>query len=296
MGLRCLFGHEFGGREVERDRREDGDEVVVAYRTVETCERCGSRRVVSENKEIKPLDSSRDHSDSDSDSGSATEPTPPEEPTPASEAAATPTTEPAATDEPVEVPATADAAEPTDDDAEVLSGSGDDTAPAPEETATPAPNADDAVADASDDAAIILDDAADVASAASAGSEQSAPDPAPTEPTDETGDAWPEQTGEDRGVDAATPASGGASVSTDDHGRSHDPWPGAGTDESDGVERDRNGTRFVRAESRDQREGPAEFRCPNCESARPASSSSLRPGDVCPDCRKGYLAEVTAED
>ena len=296
MGLRCLFGHEFGGREVERDRREDGDEVVVAYRTVETCERCGSRRVVSENKEIKPLDSSRTRSDS----GSGTESTTLEEPRPADPSEPTPTTEPAATDEPVEVPAAADAAEPTADDAEVLSESGDDTAPTPEETATPAPNAGDTVADASDDAAIILDDAADVASAASAGSEESAPDPEPTEPTDETdetdGDAWPDQTGEDQGVDATTPTAGGASVSTDDHGRSHDPWPGAGTDETDGVERDRNGTRFVRAESRDERGGTAEFRCPNCESARPASSSSLRPGDVCPDCRKGYLAEVTVED
>ena len=36
MGLRCLLGHEYANREVEREREERGNEVVVTYRTVET--------------------------------------------------------------------------------------------------------------------------------------------------------------------------------------------------------------------------------------------------------------------
>ena len=43
MGLRCLLGHEYANREVEREREERGNEVVVTYRTVETCDRCGER-------------------------------------------------------------------------------------------------------------------------------------------------------------------------------------------------------------------------------------------------------------
>ena len=40
------------------------------------------------------------------------------------------------------------------------------------------------------------------------------------------------------------------------------------------------------------REGvPTEFYCPQCEFAAPGTRSSLRTGDICPDCRKGYLSE-----
>lgn len=56
MGLRCLLGHNFGEPEVERDREEDGNEVVITVREVKECARCGDRQVVSENKEITSLD------------------------------------------------------------------------------------------------------------------------------------------------------------------------------------------------------------------------------------------------
>ncbi|WP_430504176.1 DUF7093 family protein [Haloparvum sp. PAK95] len=56
MGLRCLLGHNFGEPEVERDREEDGNEVVITVREVKECTRCGDQQVVSENKEITSLD------------------------------------------------------------------------------------------------------------------------------------------------------------------------------------------------------------------------------------------------
>ncbi|MFB6096490.1 MAG: hypothetical protein ABEJ74_03790 [Haloferacaceae archaeon] len=55
MGLRCLLGHDFGDVEVEREREEDGNEMVVTIREVETCARCGTERVVSENKEVTSI-------------------------------------------------------------------------------------------------------------------------------------------------------------------------------------------------------------------------------------------------
>jgi predicted RNA-binding Zn-ribbon protein involved in translation (DUF1610 family) len=34
-----------------------------------------------------------------------------------------------------------------------------------------------------------------------------------------------------------------------------------------------------------------EFYCPNCGHARVAGTSSIRAGDICPECKKGYIAE-----
>ncbi len=36
---------------------------------------------------------------------------------------------------------------------------------------------------------------------------------------------------------------------------------------------------------------PTEFFCPRCEFVAPGDRGSLRPGDICPECRKGYLGE-----
>ncbi|MFB6091662.1 MAG: hypothetical protein ABEK02_01485 [Haloquadratum sp.] len=56
MGLKCrLLGHAYGEPEVERNREEQGDEVVVTIREVQTCERCGAEQVVSQNKEVTSI-------------------------------------------------------------------------------------------------------------------------------------------------------------------------------------------------------------------------------------------------
>ena len=294
MGIRCLFGHDFGGREVERDRREDGDEVVVAYRTVETCERCGSRRVVSENKEIKPIRSVGDAAERDPatpETGvepSSGEPTSPE----TGEARTAPAETDEATPESVAAPVgggTADASEDAAiiiDDAPSGPGNGGTERPAGG-GATDATDATDTggsaesqpsdlnAAVASEPETELLDGSADGAP----GDETSADDP----------DAWPEA-GADDGFDADSPTAGGPSVSTDPDG-SPVPWP-----ERDGIEQDRNGTKFVRPESETPAPDAAtEFHCPNCRATRPSSASSLRSGDVCPECRKGYLAERSVE-
>src|SRR6056297_3551160 len=58
MSLRCsLLGHSYGEAEIEREREEQGSEVVVTVREFEECERCGDRKVVTENKEVTALES-----------------------------------------------------------------------------------------------------------------------------------------------------------------------------------------------------------------------------------------------
>ncbi|OYR53668.1 DUF7093 family protein [Halorubrum halodurans] len=56
MGLRCLLGHDFSEPELEREREEDGEEVVTTVREVKTCARCGETQVVSENTEVTTME------------------------------------------------------------------------------------------------------------------------------------------------------------------------------------------------------------------------------------------------
>jgi len=61
MGFRCsILGHDFGDPEVVREREEDGSEVIITVREMETCARCGEQRVVSENKEVTTLETAAD--------------------------------------------------------------------------------------------------------------------------------------------------------------------------------------------------------------------------------------------
>lgn len=53
MGLKCsLLGHAFEPADVEREREEQGSEVVTVVRELERCRRCGAERVVSESTEV----------------------------------------------------------------------------------------------------------------------------------------------------------------------------------------------------------------------------------------------------
>ncbi|MXR51845.1 hypothetical protein GRX03_09530 [Halovenus sp. WSH3] len=61
MSFKCsVFGHAYGDSEIEREREEDGSEVVTTIRETETCQRCGETRVVSENKEVTTLETAAD--------------------------------------------------------------------------------------------------------------------------------------------------------------------------------------------------------------------------------------------
>jgi len=61
MSFKCsVFGHRYGDPEVERDREEQGSEVVITIKESETCKRCGETRVVSENKEVTTLETPSD--------------------------------------------------------------------------------------------------------------------------------------------------------------------------------------------------------------------------------------------
>jgi hypothetical protein len=125
----------------------------------------------------------------------------------------------------------------------------------------------------------------------------------------EAGSAWPDHDGEDEGFAAADATSGGpgiaygneitpGSANGQGRSRSHDVGTGGDDYETSYIdntveERDGDGT-IVSARS-DEAAGPrpgveTEYYCPNCGHARPPDSS-LRSGDICPECQSGYIAE-----
>jgi hypothetical protein len=56
MSLRCsLTGHDWGETEVEMESDERDGEIAVTEREFQVCERCGERRVLSENTEVRAL-------------------------------------------------------------------------------------------------------------------------------------------------------------------------------------------------------------------------------------------------
>lgn len=287
MGLRCLFGHDFDDPEVEREREETDSEVVVTVREVKTCERCGYRQVVSENTEVTtvrtPEEVGLDESDEEAADDGPTHPTVDEE----------------AVEEDFEPPT-----DPDEDDAEILDdgpererGEWPEAADVEErkEEATPSTGADGAAVaddeprpDPEAEGAEILDDEDD-------GDEPPRPDREPTRSeTADDGAAWPEHEDEDEGFAAESVDGERTDVSfggglTPEPNATDDPSPYVGHEADDGDVEE-----LVRAE-----DGPdptsvgadTEYYCPNCGHASAANGSSMRPGDICPECHGGYIAE-----
>jgi hypothetical protein len=330
MGLTCrLLGHVYGEPELEREREEKGDEVVVTIRELQVCERCGAEHLVSENKEVTsirtlsevgldepPVASSPETPGADASAADAPSVrTGSNAETGASAdgdaASHIPEAEPDAAVGDAEVAADAEEEEfeprdPEEDDAIILGDDEDERDPTqwPEET-----DADPAAAAAEDppgnvprdaDGEPVTDDAELIDADAASESEPERGHgewPAHETAADEGGvDApWPEHTAEDEGFDAepsdGSPADvsfgGGLAPETNGHA--------ASLGRSDGIVSATNDG-FARAENRAELEADVpddrvEFYCPNCDHARTAGASSMRAGDICPECRKGYIAE-----
>ena len=371
MGLRCLLGHDYGDPELERDRDEQGEEVVVTIREVATCTRCGAERVVSENKEVTSIaspseieglaeDDAHDATVVDADGVSMGADDDAATAADASADAAAPAETSASPDTPAPSP-DADAPEPTDADADAPAGDAEGGAEIIEETAdeehTPTaeevePPVAEADADAADDGpsaeeddGVILDaddeepterghgewpDADDVndgppektptieevrgedgAGAASPAGVDDAQSEGDTQrdaevvsETEADRTQWPEQVGDDEGFDAE-PSDGSASEvefggiapdgdSPEDVQEVEEGFDAEFVDNGSEASRAANGTITRATEidtSRDSQDVPTEYVCPECGLRRPASGSSMREGDICPECKRGYIAE-----
>jgi len=300
MGLRCsLLGHSFGDSEVEREREEQGSEVVVTIREEQTCSRCGKTKLVSENKEVTSL-AARERGPGASDASVGGED--------AGADGAAASSGPAAGDAGSEDAVDADGEFAAGDgrDAEIIDGGPDDSVPeATREAASVAEDDDEAASDPEspvepetdpEDDAVILDE-----------SDEEEPEPREREhgewpdadDTRRSGDAegapqeWPDADGEDEGFDAE-PTSG----EPDDVEFGGGLTPEAeGTPEREGQMVESADTGFTSADKApspvdaDRERETTEYVCPECGHTAAGTGTSLRAGDICPECRRGYIAE-----
>ncbi|AFZ73614.1 DUF7093 family protein [Natronobacterium gregoryi] len=323
MVLRCsLLGHDFGEPEVEREREERGSEVVVTVQEFEECVRCGERNVISENTEVTSLPDGADVGSLPDDHEFKSTPEVTSEP---DFEPAEPTdvdtndveTEDIGADAAEAEDIGADAAEA--EDVEIIDAEEPETADdgdAEPETATADATT---VDEARDDEHDVPDDGGEILDADSS---------SPTQNRDRSHGEWPESPDVDHSADEAKrtewPDTGDESaddtvvlehddaeyvtdspdeirVGTKDETTVTDSTPTDATvddgrqesadfDSGSGIERDDSvPTPTENVVTAD--DGPSEFYCPRCEYVVTNDRGSLRAGDICPDCRKGYLAE-----
>jgi hypothetical protein len=327
MGLRCLLGHDFDDPELQREREEQGDEVVVTVREEKTCTRCGYTKTVSENKEVTSIEQLAEtaaggSATSDESEAAATA----DADKPAATAGQTAATDDTGSDTPTDTETTSEpttaGADGSAEDAEILDdgeeGSSEPTpttADATEES--PTAETDDTEPQAADDDGIILsapddegDETADNAAMDEpAETEAEAREPGEwdwpeheTDPETST-QGWPEQSGDDEGYDAETPPDEQPDEVSFSGGFT--PEATAGTAGGQTGVSIQAGEEVIEepADAELTKAGEAslyeptvddintEFYCPECGFTRHAGESSMRAGDICPECQRGYIAE-----
>lgn len=263
MGIKCsLLGHKFGESTVERDREEQGSEVIITIEETETCERCGETRVVSQNKEVTSLEMPDDVGD-ESDGTDATDPDDTAETATGSESpetGATAASEPGTEESPDPV-TEAEASEteeepPVTDDAEILDDDGIDRAPGewPQEADSETDHDEEdfdqygymdeeaTVDEEATDAEFIDDESTDPEDVDAVEE---------TPPADAETNAWPSEAETEESSEQGPPTGPGAVTVPD-----------------------------------------GEFVCRACGFSTPVEESSLREGDFCPECHKETLVQV----
>ena len=311
MSLKCsILGHRFDETAVERDRQEDGSEVVITITELETCTRCGETRVVSENKEVTTLETPADADAGAAGAGPAAgggaDDAAGTEAAPEGSAADDPSGGAESADAVADEAGVEDPTDPAADDGEILGAGGDDG------DASDAGSAAAGDADAAADTGT-ADEAGSVdagAGAADPGEDEAATDDAviidgdtgterdPGEwPDDAESDA--DEAGSDSGAGAGTADAGSA-----DPGEEN--WPPASSDEGDtaGASGDAAWPEETRRNADDTVEFPLEesasptttvpegmYKCPECGFTDEVESSSLRAGDFCPECHRGTLVQ-----
>jgi ribosomal protein L32 len=272
MGVKCsLLGHDYGDSEVERERDEEGNEVVRTAKRVERCQNCGHTRTISANTEVMAL-----------------------------EAAAGVVREPDGT-----VVAATDGSTTEEIEGNVVIESTDDddrpaTAPAEADAVTAPAEADAATAPVEADAATAPVEA-DAATAPAEAKSASAPEP--EDGIESNRDDRPAASAIDRiernsepPQSARAPGEWPAEPDTVTDGRGSSVggeaavgWP----DGSDGtVEGSDESEETASGKRRTRRPGDT-LSCGSCGFASPVADSPLRAGDICPDCGTGYLAWET---
>jgi len=267
MSLTCsVLGCDFGAVEQEQERTERSDEVIVTRREAQTCERCGRTRVLSESKEVTAIEDARK-------STGATGGAPPADTSGGAPAAS------------------AGAGDPT-----AAAGGATDATPAdgsPRAGGTSEPSTG-AAADPMSGSSAAEQEAAEPGGDPGAGVgdpwnsvEDTGNATAHIESVGDSEDAAPD--GEDAEIIESEPSDG----PTAPPGR--DPANPSTTESTGDDATDFPETEWAEAATTPGPGDEVEYDCPDCGATHPSDGSSLRPGDICPDCQAGYLEERPVE-
>jgi ssDNA-binding Zn-finger/Zn-ribbon topoisomerase 1 len=304
MGLQCrLLGHAYGNSEIERTREERGDEVVATVREIQTCDRCGSEQVISQNKEVTTVrtpDSIQNESVSSAESPesgpeiSSTETTSAEDAdnddsTTADEAES----EEQITDEGIILETSPD----TTDETQWSESETPDLTTAAEQSAAVerGEQTSSGVVKQKDDAEILDESAGESSREYGAWPQHDSTD---EKSESKTASSWPDP--QDNGF-SATPMNDGAEIAFSNENRQLGQSEQSQNSDTKRAQPDENRDIDSRAPIRagsDERtadehlsDDQVELVCPHCEFARRGSISSMRAGDICPKCKRGYITE-----
>ena len=318
MGLRCtVIGHDYGNVQQVEERQERGDELVVTVREYRECRRCDDRKTLTENTEVRSGDVD-DGGDDTPDTGQTADDSETVEPVDTGvdrSPGSTPTTGETSTEGNTgfgSVDPFTDAGAPgenedgvntTDDDGIILDdngvaedgrGHGEWPGEADTErtrTAKTSPTPSQSAGDHPEQTRSTGDD-----------TDQTRPagDDARTDDTDH-GD-WPTPDAEDRGHDATPSADadedagfpgdlGTAESGDSATGSTPDERVGEGTANAPGSATGTARSKPAPSAQATPGVGGAVLACPSCESTSPSQAGPHRPGDICPECRQGYLTE-----
>ncbi len=273
MGLRCsLLGHEYGEPEIERSRDEQGSEVVITVTEFQRCSHCGAASVISENTEVSTRGESRSWPDArnhertgpDEDQEHTVRDGPNRErrpePRPRGES-------PHGADSPSEGRPRSGRVRPRSESTRTDSWS-----------ATANYDAD------QDDAEILEDEPEGRRPGEWPAHEDERASPKPGA----TAGGWPEVDGDDEGFSVA--ADEETLVDVEVGGRSN-------ADRDRRVRSTETVVGFERATTAPVEDRPVgsgiagELFCPSCGADSLGDRPSLRVGDICPECHRGYIAE-----
>ena len=291
MSLKCsILGHRFDETAVERDRQEDGSEVVTTITELETCTRCGETRVVSENKEVTTLETPADADAGAAGAGPAAgggaDDAAGTEAAPEGSAADDPSGGAESADAVADEAGVEDPTDPAADDGEILGAGGDD-------------------GDASDDGGV-ADDAGAGGGEPDENEDEEVTDDAVIIDGDTGTERDPGEWPDDAESDATAAGAGTASAGSADAGE--EDWPPASSDEGDAAGASGDAAdewpEETRRDTDDSAEPPLEesasptvtvpegmYKCPECGFTDEVEPSSLRAGDFCPECRQGTLVQ-----
>jgi hypothetical protein len=302
MGVMCsLLGHDYDDPEVERERVENGDEVVLTAKRVERCRSCGHERVISENTEVTALsaaagvvrepDGTVVIAPDGSDDGTGEAPDAPDRTVTAvetmgddpAEAEPEPAVRNGGSREVAEAERDgtepADATEPTDETDRRIRDDGAAVDPATDSSGSGGIEIAESVTatsalDRSTNGGEPTDDPADDAGSI----DRIGDEPTSRDPSERAPGEWPSEPEGPGPVTTGAARSDGSAASTaqwpDDTGRDD----GSVTDESD---------------EEPERLTGGSFGCASCGFDAAVIDSPHRAGDICPNCHRGYLAWET---